>query len=391
MSKRFKGIKVIAAPVVLAIAAGIAGAGCSQATQDGGPLGGGGTGECTAGFSAKVDALVDASNALVDLSVSMKASVAGACARIAGMTAPTNPTDDDVTNLCDAASAKIDTELMAAGTITLEVSPAHCTVEADAQLSCEANCDVSGSCDPGTVEVRCSPGELSVTCMGTCSASGTCEGSATVAANCQGSCSGTCSGTCDGTCEGNTDTSGTMGACEGTCMGTCNGTCKGDCVLAADANIDCGVMATCKGECMGTATEPKCEGELMPPSCNVDADCEAGCKSQASLKAECTPPSVNLVASGTIDSTFEATLEAELPAIMQVAKVQGQMAIDAAGNFVGKLGALASAAAKVGALCTASVGGKIAGAVDAAGSASASVNVSFMASASVSGSASGGA
>ena len=384
MSKRLKGLKVITAPVVLAIAAGIAGAGCSQATDgtDGGLPG------ATCKLTARIKAVKASSDALVMVSGEMKASAAAACAAIAGMPAPTDPTHDDVTNLCDAASAEITAQFMAAGDVSITIAPAKCTVNAMAQFDCEAQCqaDANCMCEAPSIEARCDPGELSGTCSGTCEAGATCEGSADIAVQCTGTCEGTCEGTCDATCEGNTDTSGTMGACNGNCTGTCDGTCKGSCTITGSAGVMCSGSATCKGGCDVMLEAPKCEGELKPGSCDCQAaaECSGSCDGQASLEAECTPPSVEIT--GSLDATFVTTLKANLPALLEVVK-KGELAVQAAADVAADVGALAGDL-QGNLACAANGAADIIASVSGAAQASVSVNVSVMASAKASGSAS---
>lgn len=441
MTKRkgFKFVPGLAVAGMLAVAA--LSNGCSANTV-GGALQG--CDEFNAGASAvaglQIDAntkaFVEAGADLVAISKNMETAVLNACIGIdtdLGVTdtwtakAPQNGAapDDELTEACTQASNKIHAILMAGEqanvTCGLSVSGGQCTVDASVQANCEANCTAMGTCTPGDVSVRCDPGELSVQCGGMCEANATCEGSASVEANCQGSCEADCSGTCTpptgakidctGTCMGNcygTCNGSTMngGSCSGTCSGqcdaackytpgmaahcsgSCSGQCNGNCKLDANAMVNCGAMVSCKGGCTGMATAPKCEGELKPPMCNIDANCEASCQSHAEATATCTPPTVKLEcstnATGDIPKLV-ATLEKNLPAIIEAVQTQGQLAIKAAGHVV--------ASGSVVAQNLGSVGGKAlacaTAAVQASAQASVSVNVSVKASASVSGSAGG--
>lgn len=365
------------------------------------------TGECSADVTASAEALGTASDALVSVAGKLRADVYLACATIAddlgAMDAPdpnkADPSDDDVKTACNSASAVLDARVSAAGSVSIAIEGGRCEVNASAQFSCEANCSVEGECDPGTLEARCDPGELSVQCEGECSAGASCQGSATVAANCEGSCEGSCTGTCEGVCngtcngtcetmDGDGNCAGTcMGECQGTCSAKCTGTCSGECTLAADANIECGAEARCKGGCSGTATAPSCEATLEPPSCELDAECQAGCEGQANLQAECTPPTVKVIASG--DAELVATLEANLPLLINAAEVQGKLALEAA-TAVGDAAVTVTGEIAGKASCVASLGASIVAKLEAAASASASVSVSVNASASASGSAQGG-
>jgi len=396
-------------------------------------------------LGAQVEALSVASEALIEASGELKLELFTACNAIAedlGETpvtpaAANAPTDDELTDACDLASAQIDAAITAGASFELVYVPPRCEVNASAQLSCEANCDVSGECTPGSVDVRCDPGELSVQCEGSCEASayceadvafacegvcegsceggceGSCSGTAECMGGCEGSCEGTamCEGTCDGTCSVDLDSEGNcMGECEGTCSAavSCMGTCEGTCAVAVecsgscsatcsgmctgscqlDAAASCGAMASCRGGCDGTFTAPKCEGELMPPMCDVDVDCQAGCEGQASFEATCTKPELTVVAEASVSAELSATLTTNLPTIFQAGKKAALM-LEAAGDVATATGNVVSAAAGELA-CIAAFGADAAAQVSAAASASVSVSVSFEASASVSGSAAGG-
>ena len=278
-------------------------------------------------IQATIDSVGAAATKLNATAASVKASLITACAAIAGETAPAAPTDDDVTTICGHASAAINAALV--GGVALSVVPGECHVNASAQLDCEASCQVDASCQGGTIEARCTPGELSVECNGSCEGTLTCEASAGASVACEGTCSaectGTCSGVCNGTCSGTcsaTAADGTTcaGQCDGTCTGscsaTCNGTCSGSCEYTATATATCDSTIRCKGTCTGTASAPECEATLTEPTCQMDADCKSGCEGQANIDAECTPPQI--VITGSMDATFAATLQANLPAILQI-------------------------------------------------------------------------
>ncbi len=390
MSKNFRVLRLAAVPVVLGALATSA-SGCSAADD----IAGGG---CNAELSARVESLQGSVKAMSKLAVDLRVKVATACKNIAeagGETVmmPAEPSDDDVKSICGKAEAQINANLMAAGSVSIELSGGKCTVNAEAQVSCEGSCKVDASCTEPELEVRCSGGNLSVSCEGTCEGTATCEGSATVAAECEGVCEGSCEGTCEGTCAGECDgTCATMngdGSCNGQCMGTCKGqcdttctgTCKGSCKLEANAMVNCTAEARCEGSCMGTATAPTCEGKLAPPKCEANAECQANCEGSANLQAECTPPSVKLVFSGTVDADFLAALEANLGVFFSLEE-QGKLVVDTAGKIVSDFEGIVSASAT----CAASLAGEIKAAIEASVSIKASVSVS----ASASGSASGG-
>lgn len=222
----------------------------------------------------------------------------------------------------------------ASADLQISYQPPSCTIDASVQANCEAKCDISGSCnvDPGAIEARCEPAMLSGRCEGTCE--GKCEGSANLAVACEGTCEGTCEGECDGTCS-----TGDESACRGACNGTCRGECRGTCQIEAGANVTCN--AECTGGCQGELKAPKCKAVLEPPSadCNLDADCSASCEASASARADCKEPSIDIVGSEDASAVI-ATLRANLPKLLVVAKARGdllvknaQAVVDAAGKL----------------------------------------------------------
>lgn len=370
-------LRLLVCPLALFAAGGLA-VGCGDD-----PLGG--DEDCDT-IGLRVDALNTSVAKLEALADGIRLEVGTACATIAGEAMPTNPSDSDVETLCDAATVAINANLT--GSVEIVIIPPACSVNAQAQLNCEASCyaEAEVECDPGTIEARCDPGELSVQCEGSCEVGAKCEGSLDVAVACEGSCEGKCEGTCDGTCS----VMNTEGECEGECTGTCTGECRGSCEVTAEGGVECTGEARCKGGCTGTATAPKCEATIDPPSCEASAnvDCSADCQGSASLDAECTPAGVEIT--GDVDATFAANLEASLPVLLAVAE-KGTLGLSAAGSIVTDMGGLVGDVAS----CTLSVGASAASAfaasAEAAVTASASVSVSFQASASVSGSAAGSA
>ncbi len=402
----------------------------------------------TLSLDGTTQAFVQSGADLTLIASSMEAAVMKSCIAIdtdLGVTdtwtamAPTDGSapDNEMKEACSQASTKINA-ILAAGasaqiTCGLSVTGGGCQVSADVQAKCEANCSVSASCSPGSISVtaRCSPGDLEVQCAGTCNAGATCEGTVTApVVNCTGTCSAQCSGTCDvsasapsvdcsgtcggkcsGTCDGVATPAGSSATCAGDCegkcdakctyksgavnahcTGTCTGGCTGGCTATpGSAGISCGASVSCKGGCTGTATAPSCTGELsaLPPSCNANANCEGSCQGHAEATASCTPPSVTLACTGTATGDITkliATLQTNLPILLQAAETQGALAVKAAGH-------VATAGAAVVANIT-STGGKAlacaSAAVSASAKASVSVNVSVSASASVGSSASGG-
>ncbi len=340
-------------------------------------------GPCDPSTGGKIAAFAGAVDALVKTANKLKVTVGTSCAAIAtdlgqknvpSVKDPNDPKfDDNLQQACTMAQAAIQLEIDAGATIGVEVIPGQCSIDAKAQFSCEAECSVSGSCDPGSIEVRCEPGELS----GQCDAQ--CQGSCTVTSgtvDCQGQCSGACSGDCGGTCVA----TGAKGACNGKCNGACNGKCTGTCSIIPPS-AKC--QGSCKGGCSISYKAPKCEGKLKPPSCDVDADCEAGCNAQAQFKAECSPPQINVVIGGKASVNLKSTLSANLPALFIAGIEQGKDVVLAAGDVADKAVPAAEAALGVAA-CFFKYGADLASNFGASISASASVSVSIQASASVS-------
>lgn len=331
--------------------------------------------------------------------------------------------DDSISNAaktgaCDVAAAKVDAILTAGSTasanIALQITGGQCEVAADAQAQCEETCKTDVNCTEATIEKRCEPAQLVVECAAECKGEATCQGRADVAANCMGKCQSECVGKCAGECNGTT-TGGCAGSCEGKCDGektapggkadcekcegkcsnckpeancqgkcasSCNGKCKGECKLDANANVNCGESVKCKGGCTGTYTAPACETELIPPVCTGDTTCQVSCSAQASAKAKCNPTSITFVANldATTDmSKLKATLETNLPVLMQTATTKGQLAAranekvskagDAALSLSTRLDTKTIACAKV--------------AVDASSKAKASLNIALQASVSI--------
>jgi hypothetical protein len=362
--------------------AGSLAAGCGN--KDGTP-GTDGSSDC-ADIGVRVDALNTSTAALTTLAASVKTDVFGACARLAGQTVAASPTDQQVTDTCDAAKLAIQAKLNA--NVAIVVVPPACSVKADAQLNCEADCYAKAqvTCDPGAVDLRCDPGELSVKCGGTCKVGATCEGSADLAVACEGSCSGECDGDCKGTCtakDGN-------GKCIGSCDGTCTGQCKGGCKVTAEAGVKCTGEARCKGGCDGTFEAPTCEANLKPPACegSAEANCSADCEASASLQATCTKPTIDV--KGDMDADFKAKLTTELPTLLEVAG-KAKLGLEAVNQLGTDVAAVSTDALKCTFKLGSSVVSKFSATATAAASATASASVSFQASASVTASASGGA
>jgi hypothetical protein len=347
-------------------------------------------GQFTAFAQAGSDLAAVANGALGDVSV--------ACENIArdvGASADDIGTVDAMTGdpvaktkaWCDLATATIKANFSATGKfkakIGVDFQPPKCSASVSAQANCEASCTVDGKCDASAM-VSCEGGKLptvectgscaatvevpSVSCTGSCTGkcSGGCTAQADVAIDCQGKCDGTCTvdgtangasgvqadGTCMGKCNGTCSASGNASVqCSGTCSGSCEGTCKA---------TGGGAKFECNGQCDVTAgTPPKCEGSAQL-DCNVSADCEANCKASVSAKADCTPPKVAVVLSGSasLDANVQsqldiaiASIETNLPQLLVVLEARGaaftagiQASVDAGATLTGSAGKLSTEA-----------------------------------------------
>ena len=126
----------------------------------------------TLNIDGKVKAFALASAELKQVGDGMKADVKLACINIAKDLGEADRwSDDDAdsplsnsgkTGACDVAASRIDAILTTASAdlganFGLEVSGGQCSVDAEAQASCEASCKTDVTCTEGTVEVRCPP------------------------------------------------------------------------------------------------------------------------------------------------------------------------------------------------------------------------------------------
>jgi hypothetical protein len=256
-----------------------------------------------------------------------------------------------------------------------------CTLDFEAEAACEKSC--SAQCDPGTVETRCDPAQLSVQCQGACAAQSFCEGTVTTETTCEGSCEAECTGHCSGTCvdeQGHkTDDDPN---CHGKCTTHCSGKCNGRCKIDQTTGVTCGAGVSCKGGCTTSYTSPKCESEFTPPKCTVDASCLSQCHAQAVANATCTPPTVKLLADTTVSADvgkLVATIDKNLPPLIDTAESQAHIAVDVAEELKTSGQAIASSSGNLSGQSLACSGA----AVQSLGSASATLSVSTQAGASV--------
>jgi hypothetical protein len=243
--------------------------------------------------------------------------------------------NDAGTGACDAASREVERRLIEAGGVegsfAVAVTKGECHFDFARQRACEDACLVNAPCDPGTVETRCEPGSLSVICDTECSASARCLGTPELPANCMGVCESTCQGECRGACIA-PDGTRTIDDpnCRGKCSSSCNGTCRGICRV--EAPVQCGASVRCSGGCTGTFTDPVCTASYMPPSCMVDPSCIEACAADVAANAVCDPTQVevfvDLVTSPELEPVV-ATLEANLPALIDAAELRGRVILAA--------------------------------------------------------------
>ena len=309
----------------------------------------GATLDASVDVDANVRLFVDATAELHGVTQEMKVAVRDACANIAldlgAQDTWSTFGDDDAcisndegTGACDAARVMIEGVLEASATVeanlALVVSRGRCFMDYDLQRECEQKCWLEQTCEPGDVVQRCEPGELSVVCEGSCNAGAVCEGNMQVAANCMGQCESECQGECKGECVAADGTKTQDDPnCRGKCSSACNGTCRGLCKVEAEAGIECGVSVSCKGGCTGEFTEPKCESIFLPPTCSVDQKCQESCNAKVVAHRVCEPAQIQLSGDVTVmgdaGATLKATLEANLPKLLDAAEVQGRLALEA--------------------------------------------------------------
>lgn len=221
-------------------------------------------------------------------------------------------------------SAALDAHLglYISGGLSIDYQPPACQASVEASLSAAAQCDVEAD-----------PGELTVSCSGSCSAEAgvavDCGAEATLM--CEGTapgldCSGTCSGSCAAEITGQAECSGTCrGSCDGVdgFEGTCGGMCGGECITDMSAGASCD--GRCEGSCEYQAPEGGCEASATA-SCQAEAgasiECDAGCEGTAE------PPSVSAECEASVDAQASASLECTPPALTFGFEFSGQVAGD---------------------------------------------------------------
>jgi hypothetical protein len=251
--------------------------------------------------------------------------------------------NDQGTGACDQATARIraimDCVTSASGRFALEIDRGVCHCDFQAQAMCDGACDTQQACTPGTVETRCEPGQLSVSCSGNCAAQSTCEGSAEHSCNCVGQCESTCMGSCEGECIHDDGTSSINDEnCMGHCTPTCRGSCDGSCQVADQNGVSCGSDVHCKGTCMGSFSDPICESEFNPPNCTANIECHESCRAKIAAHPICEPTRVKLIADVTVKGDADVqklvdTINRNMPLVLDSAEIKGRIAVDAAAKL----------------------------------------------------------
>ena len=233
--------------------------------------------------------------------------------------------DGDVKIVYAPPSCEISAKATVDATAKCDASVDPGSVKASCEGRCEADVQVSGGkveCS-GEAKLHCTAPSVNVACTGSCK--GSCELTAAAA------CSGTCKGTCDGTCEVKDAAGKCAGTCDGKCQGTCelsaggscSGTCSGDCAVeSTTGSCTGGAKVECFAEPpTGSASvtcEGKCEGSIEPPKASVE--CEASAKAEAEMRAECTPPSIDVTAN--LSASANAEVTARYDAFLEVFKTE---------------------------------------------------------------------
>jgi hypothetical protein len=301
--------------------------------------------------NAEVRAFVAATKDLMDASLKMEALATQACRAMgkdlgvpdSAMASNSDEPGASAKAACGALSAQIDAVFRAGIQVKVQASPPQCQVDASAKAQCEGSC--SAQVDPGQIVASCEPAKLSGFCQG----------------RCEGQCEGRCNGQCNGQCSAKD--------AQGNCAGQCSGTCSGGC------------DATCHAKCEGQWQAPKCEGSVQGPS--ASAECQGSCNARAELRAQCTPGQVQVQVNQQNEMSMRlvATLQANLPWLLQAQLALGQRIMGSAQAVVQIGGRLPKVIGNAGMQAVACV----AAAANASVEATARIDVSVKASANVSG------
>jgi hypothetical protein len=368
-----------------------------------------------ASIKGQFAAFAQASGDLAAVATASLEQVSGACKAIAtagGKNADVVDANDAkkpeerVTAWCNLAVGRIKGTFSAAGSIKVVAQAPKCEASFSAGAKCQANCSADAKCDVNATPPTCEGGTLQVSCSGSCTAKAgatlSCEGGCD--ANCSGSCTAQggvavdCEGKCDGTCAAGGSAGGNGaqadGSCKGTCQGTCtasatapavkcSGSCKGSCSGSCKATA--GASVKCDGQCDAKATPLSCKGGTLKASCQVDAKCDANCNASVQAKAECSPPSLAITASGSLDAEGSVLIDAlriNLPDIFLIFTTRGKAFADMVANVAGSAETVVDPG-KLGLKGTACLGAIVPVIVQAGASMSAAFNASVSVAGSV--------
>lgn len=322
------------------------------------------SGTVDAKFDADLRVFMEASLDLERVSGEIKVAVRDACTRIAlDLGAPdtfSNLGDEDAaitngnrTGACDVAAARIEAIMTAhaSANFSAQYIRGGCRQDYEEVKKCDQQCKEVETCEPGTVEERCTPGELSAVCQGKCKAQAECKGTADLPANCMGKCESECQGECKGTCT-TRDGKKTENDpnCRGKCSASCNGKCRGLCKVEAPEGIECGADIRCKGGCEATYTAPACETHCTPPKCTVSTSCWESCTSRTEAKTVCEPSRLEIYADVSVHADVQklvTTLNANLSVLAETADVKGKIAANACERLVTAGNAVVNGTSKV--------------------------------------------
>jgi hypothetical protein len=250
---------------------------------------------------------------------------------------------------------------VAGGSLKVAFEAPKCEASINAKASCQAKCSANGECNIKANPPTCTGGSLQIACKGSCKAKadakltcegkceGTCKGSCTTSGGVSVECNGKCEGTCSADAQGNGSGVDAQGECAGFCKGTCTakaeapavkceGSCQGECTIGCTGTAEASVK--CDGECDVDYEPISCEGGKLEGGCKVEAKCDASCDASVKAKAQCTPPSVDVVLEGSANiqaaGKLRATLEANLPLVFAFkARLEGmgEVATSMQGNI----------------------------------------------------------
>ncbi|MFK7989668.1 MAG: hypothetical protein AB8I08_26860 [Sandaracinaceae bacterium] len=294
----------------------------------------------TSAEAQRVEAFLSAGTRFEADTLALAADVEGTCEAIAddlGIAIPSAEEGDlQVEATCRAVAEEIavimETSMPTGATLDVRYAPAVCSFELDAMASCVAECDASFD---AYAEVQCTEGQL-------------------------------------------------VGSCEGTCVGECR-------VDGTSTEVHGACAGACAGSCDVAFVEPRCEGEAYV---EADASCQAACDAQLTMRAECTEPELDMVASIDVDPVAQArlvtllgSLDANYPRLL-AAQAKLERAAESGADMVAAFEDAADAAGTLGMRASACFAGTTVGAAQSMGTVNVTLSVTVEVSASVSATAS---